>query len=738
MSERHGARGSERRRSSRFFSAISVFSVVSLVALPIPAAAHETDQYTVPVGKRFADLGEYFNGLVCETLERAVDKTNEMIRQAERAGRGESYLEYLRSHDTLAKYVWQEFTSAYFLIENLESKVHDPAFTQRFPGRVVGYRETIRNIYQHVHFPLDPRQFFRLWHASTMQVYGVYFGPDKFGHFADMGYNYYRVYAPVYNAGRGEEEAIAAALRLGIGDPLFGEEGMVGYGSAGAYSNADMEANYIGLLFYVNLARPQRIKGEMRPPILFLDDGLWRLSPHVRRDLPFFEMFVSDHLNEALNPSLFEKGMQETVREAVRARADKILRFYADANGNRRPREYFDALLAELTTYYGEQYGHKGSPDELVTIGNTCFPSPPGPDDAAPSRNGWSRLHWAAHGGDAAAVGSLLAEGAFVDEPVCSLERASDDWGSTPLHLAAAAGRLETVELLLDAGADVNARNGNGATPLHKAAGQSFSADARVLRARARVVELLIWSGAAPDARDERGRTPLHWLARYPDLDSARALLEAGASPAAADHAGETPLHRAAAFGHTEMMSLLLAEGAPPGAAARFSATPLHLAARGGSTDAAALLLGHGAEIDAADEFGTTALHDAARRGDETMVAFLLGAGAEPSRADAGGSTPLHLAVRGNRPSAAALLVRAGADVNAANASGSVPLHEAVYAASNDLVRQLLAAGADATARDNRGRSAMDLAASCGNTVAFLLIDSARSDVARDRTLGMR
>ena len=78
------------------------------------------------------------------------------------------------------------------------------------------------------------------------------------------------------------------------------------------------------------------------------------------RDSRFFELFVSDHYNESLNPSLFESGMRKAVRKAVKKRAERILEFHADGNGNRRSKAYFDNLLDELSTYYGEDYGHRG------------------------------------------------------------------------------------------------------------------------------------------------------------------------------------------------------------------------------------------------------------------------------------------------------------------------------------------------------------------------------------------
>lgn len=701
-------------------SALSASLCALLIAAPVPA--HETDQFTVPAGKRFADLGEFFNAVVYETVERGVKRTNEKIRRAMEADRGPGYVAYLQSPEVLGRNVWGEFSSAFFLIEHYEKLVHNESFMKRYPGRVVGYRQTIRNIYQHVHFPLDPRQFFRLWHASTMQVYGVYMGPDKLGHFTDMGHKYFKAYRRALKAGADRQEAFRRAVEVGTKGLLFSESGMVGYGSAGAYSNADLAANYAGFKFYVNLTEPQRIKGVMQPPIVVLRDGLWRISPDDRRELPFFELFVSDHFNEALNPSLFERGMRPAVRAAVAARADKILLWYADDNGNRRPRRYFEAMLGELSTYYGEDYGHRGSPDELVSIANTCYGHSSRRRD-----DGYTPLHRAAQAGDMDAASRLLDEGAAVDQPVQSLERGSDEWGSTPLHVAAAAGNLEMGRLLLERGADAGTPNDNGATPLHRGL------------ADPQIVALLLEHGADPDARDRQGRAPLHWLARYPDPASTRLLLEAGAPPDARDHDGRTPLHRAAMWGHTAMMSDLLDAGASVAARARYRTTALHFAACQDDPAVARLLLDRGARVDAADEFGLTPLHMAARRGSLPIVVALLAGGADPNATDAGGTTALHLAVRGAHRTVAVVLMDSGADVNLANGAGAVPLHDAVFAGRTGLVDLLLDRGADATVRDAAGRSPRDAASDNSDAVAVLRMDRLSAGSAAEHgTMGMR
>jgi len=122
----------------------------------------------------------------------------------------------------------------------------------------------------------------------------------------------------------------------------------------------------------------------------------------------------------------------------------------------------------------------------------------------------------AAKSGDADRVRELLAGDA-------SLAHARDKDGSTPLHCAAWRGHAAVAELLLNAGADVNARNQNehyGDTPLHAAAHGNQRA----------VAELLIGRGADVHAKSCNGRTPLEETTIHDASAVAKMLRLQGAS----------------------------------------------------------------------------------------------------------------------------------------------------------------------------------------------------------------
>jgi ankyrin repeat protein len=103
--------------------------------------------------------------------------------------------------------------------------------------------------------------------------------------------------------------------------------------------------------------------------------------------------------------------------------------------------------------------------------------------------DGWTPLHLAAHYGHPATVAILLHNNAPVDI------RSANQMANTPLHAALAGRRADVVKILVDAGADVNAKQHGGWVPLHSAAANGDRA----------MVELLIARGADRNAVNDAG-----------------------------------------------------------------------------------------------------------------------------------------------------------------------------------------------------------------------------------------
>ena len=117
-----------------------------------------------------------------------------------------------------------------------------------------------------------------------------------------------------------------------------------------------------------------------------------------------------------------------------------------------------------------------------------------------------------------------------------------DGDGQTPLHWAAWCCALDCLELLIQAGASVNAKANNGKAPLHLAAGPVDVPQDLPLPDNTRVVAALIRAGAALDSPDNRNRTPLHHASYRGYADAAELLIDAGADVTLRNRRGRAPL----------------------------------------------------------------------------------------------------------------------------------------------------------------------------------------------------
>ncbi len=257
----------------------------------------------------------------------------------------------------------------------------------------------------------------------------------------------------------------------------------------------------------------------------------------------------------------------------------------------------------------------------------------------------------------------------------------------TPLSLAARRGHLKILKRLIDAGADVDARDSTGKTPLIRAAEAG----------RLEVVQLLLEEGADREARDDREeRTALIWASQAGRTRIVSALLEAGVDREASGRDGRTAAGLAGELGRRRVLKVLAKAGAMEDLTAN---RELVLASQQGDLDAMHSALGAGADpntvIRRPKAAPRTALEAAARSGSEEAVALLLEAGADPSRGQ-----PLVPAVQaGSRP-LVERLIEAGVDPSVASPAangqdGPTPLGLAVLRRASELVDVLLDAGAD-------------------------------------------
>ena len=192
------------------------------------------------------------------------------------------------------------------------------------------------------------------------------------------------------------------------------------------------------------------------------------------------------------------------------------------------------------------------------------------------------------------------------------------------LHVAADAGDLAAIATAIAAGADIDARDATGRTPLMVATG------ARQTEA----VRALLAAGADVDLQDDKLDNPFLYAGAEGLLDILRLVNEAGADPALTNRYGGIALIPASERGHVETVRYLLAES--------------------------------DVDVDHVNRLGWTALLEAILLSDggprhQAIVGLLLEHGADPDLADGDGVRPLAHARSRGKAEIAALLVEAGA-----------------------------------------------------------------------------
>lgn len=352
-----------------------------------------------------------------------------------------------------------------------------------------------------------------------------------------------------------------------------------------------------------------------------------------------------------------------------------------------------------------------------------------------------------------------------------------DMFGDTVLHNAAMMNvNGDVVAELINGGANVNARNKEGVTPLEIA----------VQKNNVELANYLTLSGANIHTQDTKGQSPLSLA-----LASTPQMLEAvvnSSNSCMQDSDGNTPLHVAllkdvplskvqyiisltddvnirnkdgnsplfitVLKNRQKVGEMLLAKKADIFSANTNNNSPLRLALKyGGSVqdwlitpntiglrdgsgnsvlhyaaewqyaDAIENLFAKGADINAKNANGETCLFSAAKTNNEKIIKLILNGGADILARDNLGSTAMHMAVRWDAPRSVDALVQRGANINAQNRAGKSPLAEAVIASNYVMAKKLLGYGADPNSSDANGVTVlMDAIRACNRDNVSLLL----------------
>ena len=404
-------------------------------------------------------------------------------------------------------------------------------------------------------------------------------------------------------------------------------------------------------------------------------------------------------------------------------------------------------------------------------------------DVNAPEADGTTALHWAVRTDNAALVDRLIRAGAnpkaqnrYGITPMAlpfshASANATGPLGETALHVCARTGKPEAVRVLLANGATVDTiENWRGQTPLMWAAAEGHGDTMKVLieagadlNARSSIIA---WERQRTEEPRDKwlppgGLTPLLFAARDGKVASVKVLLDAGADINLVDPDRHTPLILALTNGQFDVAGLLIERGADVnmedkvGQTALYAAVDAHTVPASNrpapretddtlsSLDVIKMLLAKGAKVDAPLRaqlpyrtkldrggdgvlgIGTTPLIRAGKAADLPVIKLLLEKGANARAATRNGVTAVMMAANVSRAEAdmtgrnktqkdiiesIKLLIAAGADVKGTDTQGRGALHGAAMWGLTDVVAFIKENGGDINVKDKRGLTPLSYA----------------------------
>jgi hypothetical protein len=345
---------------------ISVFLCSALLLCPIAGLAFETDQFNLPP-EPLADIGSEISNYIEANVREAVASVNGDIGKSlaclENPGKDKTCgsreseqvrLAKLRSDEAIVNEVYKRLGDGTIFRSKFGKWFNSHDFQMTPSKYKTDYLDSI-----YVALPAN------YWTISpTIDLYGVQFGTDKLEHFFQQGYRYHQIERDA--AAKGEEPAKAGEKAVKWGQKT--ERTFYGLLVSGVYSNADLYANYAGMKFYDGLTRPVNIGSSTRPALIVQNDGRWNINEEISLSDNLLKPFITEHLNEALNPSGYAFTIFASVKQVVRKNAcPEWRKQYPDLTA-----DALDRKASELELWNEQDYGNmeKG---RFVRLSEVCF-----------------------------------------------------------------------------------------------------------------------------------------------------------------------------------------------------------------------------------------------------------------------------------------------------------------------------------------------------------------------------
>ncbi|MFT4553702.1 MAG: ankyrin repeat protein/serine/threonine protein kinase [Chlamydiales bacterium] len=234
-------------------------------------------------------------------------------------------------------------------------------------------------------------------------------------------------------------------------------------------------------------------------------------------------------------------------------------------------------------------------------------------------------IEWAILDGRHSELGMLVDLGADIN--------AKNDQGYTAAHLATEEGNLELLKRIAVLGADFEKRDKDGLGVAHLA----------VINNHEHILSYLKIISAKMNLQDNEGKAPIHYAAELGHYRSLEAFFNSIQHLEIRDTHGYRPIHYAAIEGRVDVVRLLLERGSEINPQERNQATPLHLASMDSSAETCSFLINAGADISSKDINGSSPIHYACNQGCAGTVVGLIEAGADIYSADISGNYPFDL-----------------------------------------------------------------------------------------------
>ena len=341
---------------------------------------------------------------------------------------------------------------------------------------------------------------------------------------------------------------------------------------------------------------------------------------------------------------------------------------------------------------------------------------------------------------------------------------AQDDEGKTALTTALREPDSEVIELLLKAGANINAVAFNGCPALkfildvlYYREDTNQIHDEERTKALA-VMNMLIEYGVDVNAQDNKGKTALTTALQESDYEVIELLLKAGANANKANKDGRTSLMLESLYHDKAIIKMLIEYGADVNAQDNYGTNALMLAASTPDLEITKMLLKAGADINAVDRYGNKVISfiinqlclnfdsdedysDLSEIRDELeeTINALIEAGTDINAQNNLGETALMLAVKIFDSEITKMLIRADANVNATDKNGNAALsfmfqqlalrYESFPYVNKGVVNALIEAGADINAQNNRGETALMHAVRVSDSETIRWLINAGADV---------